>query len=496
MGLSRKEEYFSRLENLEEISVFSPVMIHIREVANNPNSSASDLARVIQHDHGLSSKILKLANSVYYAPGSRKSKTLTQAVVTIGFQEVKNLALSISLMESFRGKVSDKFKFERFWAHSLATAIAAYRLSTVISKDRQEEAFVAGFLHDLGKLVIAYETPDDWSEIVSMVDRGFSIRKAELYQIGTYHTHVGAYIARKWAFPESLAVVMRDHHPLRNPQPNKESGRDVLADIVFLANLFGNLIFRSPLGTRASMEDIKEYADTVFGLSGAMFGRMVQSMRNAVMETAEELSMNLASPISIEDIPESATREELQQQLYALQRTFARKTREFKTLQKLTLDLLLTNDVNEIYILILKTLQEGGLFDRVVAFQVDWKSQKLVGWEASGFKETKWLRDFSVNLANNEDILVSVAKKQEAVYYEEEKRRKGEAEMDPVIAEQMLTRQWGIFPVVALKKSRAVILVDNEFSNEAINEEMVFSLSEFAKQAGTIIERLKLLKEE
>ncbi|MBD3166776.1 HDOD domain-containing protein, partial [bacterium] len=322
MGFNRKKEFYERLGNIEEISVFSPVMIHIREVANNPRSSATDLANVILRDHSLGTKVLKLANSVAFNAGGKPVNTLTQAVVQVGFDEVKHLALSVSLFESFRGSVSDTFKFEYFWAHSLAVGICAQRFANVLWKGRTEEAFVAGFLHDLGKLIITRYAPADWDEINDRVNRGFTTRQAEFQQIGTYHTDVGAHFAERWKFPPHVIEAMRGHHPSNTELKDRQvrGGPPTIADIIYLANLFGNLIFRSPLGRRKSHEEIIVEASRLFNISRVSFGKILQSIRKAVYDTAEELSVALSKPLRLEDIPEEMSREEIQAQFQQVQR--------------------------------------------------------------------------------------------------------------------------------------------------------------------------------
>ncbi len=488
MTQNRKEEYFERLKDIEEINVFSPVMIKIREVANNPRSSATDLANVILRDHTLGSKVLKLANSVYYSPGNKKISTMTQAVVTLGFEEVKQLAFSISLFDSFRGNMSENFKYEHFWAHSLAVAICAHRFANVIWRDRQEEAFVAGFLHDLGKLVIGRYTPEDWDIIIDKSKKGFTARQAEFQQIGTYHTEVGAFVARKWNFPSELIDAMKGHHT--PTLQYKSNDKVTISDIVYLANLFGNLIYRSPLGIFRSHDEIKNEASRLFNFSGLTFGRILQSVRKSVIETAEDLAIVLSQPIKIEDIPDDISREEMEKQFKQLQLSFQRKCVELNVIQRMSLNLLQATDQNELYTMICIDLVDGGLFDRAIIFKVNWKNGTIEGLSSRGLKKRDWLAKYRLDWGDENGVLGQVIQEGTFLHIDQEETDEEQPSFSQDLIEKLGLNVFGCLPIAIRDRVEAVLLVDNNLGEQPLTEDMIETVSQFTRQIGLLAGRL------
>src|SRR5579871_2886367 len=144
-------------KKLADLPPLPAVVTRIMQTINDPGTSAEELSRLVSLDQGLSSKMLRIVNSAYYGFPKRIS-TITHAVVILGFNTVRNLVLGVSAFGMLPQKgVSSGLDRMKFWEHSVATAVAA----NVLSKQRQpqtrsamEEAFVAGLLHDVGKLFL------------------------------------------------------------------------------------------------------------------------------------------------------------------------------------------------------------------------------------------------------------------------------------------------------------------------------------------------------
>ncbi len=207
------------------------------ELANDLKSSAKDILAVIQMDPVLTAKVLKLINSAFFALPNKVS--LKQAIVLLGVNTIKNLALSsaiIGQMDKGRSTLKDFDQF-RFWQHSLGTAIAARLLARRIGIDQlqQDEYFVAGLVHDIGKLVLAQALPLQFVRTIQLAQsRRVPSWQAEREVLGIDHSEVGALLARKWSLSENLEGSVCFHH-----QPREQQSR--LTWVTHLANHQVNL---------------------------------------------------------------------------------------------------------------------------------------------------------------------------------------------------------------------------------------------------------------
>jgi HD-like signal output (HDOD) protein len=203
-------------KKLADLPPLPVVVTKIMETLNNPNTSAEDLNRLIAMDQGLASKVLRIVNSAYYGFPKRIS-TITQAVVILGFNTVRNLVLGVSAF-GLLGQKSMPYGLnrEKFWEHSLCTAvsggiIARRRLPKV--RTAPEEAFIGGLLHDIGALFLDSYFPVQYAVAMAFAAREKkTAREAEGMVLGIDHVAVGRRIAEHWNFPPHLTAMLGGHH--------------------------------------------------------------------------------------------------------------------------------------------------------------------------------------------------------------------------------------------------------------------------------------------
>lgn len=143
------------INEIQNLPTLPQVVGRISSAIDDPKTSAQYLASIIISDAPLSTKVLKLVNSAYYG-FQRKITTITQATVLLGFNSIKNVILTTSVFDFFNhsNTYSHQFNAVKFWEHSLGTAIACKVLSKRLFFGKPEEAYLAGLLHDIGKMVI------------------------------------------------------------------------------------------------------------------------------------------------------------------------------------------------------------------------------------------------------------------------------------------------------------------------------------------------------
>lgn len=218
---------------------FSTTVTKVMEVCNRPATSSHDLNKVISLDPVLTGKVLKLVNSAYYSLG-REVSSLTHAIILLGINTVKNLALSTAILESIGGKDSFRcLSMDDFWVHSLGVGVISRSFArlTGIPVTEQEEYFVAGLLHDLGKIPLNYCYPEIYNHTLETVNlEQTTLCEAEKRCLDLDHCTVGGWIADKWRLHRDFSDVFHFHH---DPE---SGGREIchFVDIASLANLYAN----------------------------------------------------------------------------------------------------------------------------------------------------------------------------------------------------------------------------------------------------------------
>ena len=189
----------------------------VMEICNNPKASPIDLDRVISLDPVLMGKVLKLINSAYYGLQNQVT-SLVRAIIMLGVNTVKNLALSTAVLD----KLADKSGFralnmEGFWRHSLSVGVVAKMIARKkgVEAQRLDEFFAAGLLHDIGKIPLNNALSDEYVRAMSLADRErIPLHLAEKRSIDLDHAESGAMIADAWHLDGPIADAIRYHHDL------------------------------------------------------------------------------------------------------------------------------------------------------------------------------------------------------------------------------------------------------------------------------------------
>jgi putative nucleotidyltransferase with HDIG domain len=219
-------------ESIISLPTLPTVVSKMIQLVDNPKTSASSLARLIYTDQALTARILKLANSAYYG-FPREISTVNLAIVVLGFNTVKEMGLSLSVFEFFKDDKSDAtFDISRFWQHSIGCGSAARMLARHVNYHLTGEAFVAGLLHDIGKVILRQYLAKEFTFIIEKVSHGeVDLDEVEMDIVGTTHAQIGAWLSEKWNLPRIIVDGIAFHHV---PWQAKED--QILVAIVSLAN--------------------------------------------------------------------------------------------------------------------------------------------------------------------------------------------------------------------------------------------------------------------
>jgi putative nucleotidyltransferase with HDIG domain len=197
---------------VDAMPAFPKSVQKILELTRDVNCSAKDLVQVIDHDPVVMVKILKVVNSAYYAL-PRKITSINHAVVHLGLNPIKNLALSIAAIGMLPQTSAAGFDSQQYLLHSLSTAGLARKIALRLDDADPMDCFTAGLLHDFGKAVFAQFMPVEFSQALAHSKAsGGSLHQALRGVIGVDHTVVGAMLVEKWRFAPALVETIRNQH--------------------------------------------------------------------------------------------------------------------------------------------------------------------------------------------------------------------------------------------------------------------------------------------
>jgi putative nucleotidyltransferase with HDIG domain len=219
---------------IEGLPTLPHVVSQVLEKTRNANSSLDEIVSLISTDQALVSTFLRLVNSAFYG-FSRRIATLKQAITLLGFRSVRNVVVNAGVVGIFRRRAFDVDHRRRLWDHSVACAVTARLLAERQGYAAKEEAFTAGLLHDIGKVVIDQYAPKHSAAILVRVAAGEDRRSAETEVLGVDHTKIGAWIAERWHLPKALCSVIEHHHAPEGASGEIE-GTAALVRIVAAAN--------------------------------------------------------------------------------------------------------------------------------------------------------------------------------------------------------------------------------------------------------------------
>ncbi len=249
-ALARQKIVQAAIGEISHIATLPEITLRIIEIVEDPDSTAQDLHKVIANDPALCARVLKVVNSAFYGlPGQIGS--INRAIVLLGLNAVKNIAIAASLAKLFRGgQFTPWFSAKDLWTHSIAVGAAVKLLAEKARLNLPDEAFLAGLIHDIGLIVEMQVMRPKFIEVLEAVhDNGVPFLVAERKIIGADHQDFGRALCEKWKFPRSFACVTGWHH---RPMELDPASRTLTA----LVNLADVIAARAGIGFSGTISSL------------------------------------------------------------------------------------------------------------------------------------------------------------------------------------------------------------------------------------------------
>ncbi len=275
---------FERME-LSNLPSLPSILLKLIATCSDEDASMKDLALIVEKDPSLCMKILRMVNSVYYS-FSQKVQNFNQALALLGIDTIRSIAVSASVYQVFDGVKDDvQFNLKYFWWHSLTTAVLANLIAKKISYPMPEEAFLSGMLHDIGKLVLLKNYPEEYAELLQKKPSSAKIIHEEQQQLEVTHCETGAWLIRHWNLQSFIADAILYHHEPAHRIVNALP----LVKIIYVANGLCS-------ETAGSKDDRFAMAFEILDLEPEDIEKLLLEAEAQVDQIAESLDIDIEHP--------------------------------------------------------------------------------------------------------------------------------------------------------------------------------------------------------
>ena len=276
------EPLFARIT---EVSTLPQIALRTLQLANDPKSTATDLANVIQSDPAFAARVLRIVNSSSF--GIRGGvASLSHAIVLLGFREMRNLALTTHVASLFRKTTGHgHYRRRHLWLHMVSVAVVARHIATTCRTVAPEEVYLAGLLHDVGIILLDQALHRPFCHVLDALEEDDVVTDVENSILGFDHAALGQHALTAWGLPSELCDAAAYHHrPLACPSDDR-----TLVSTVALANSMCHRMGIHSIGV-ATKQDLPREVFGTLGLKMSHVSQMVEDLPGQ-LATASEIAM-------------------------------------------------------------------------------------------------------------------------------------------------------------------------------------------------------------
>ena len=279
MSTEQKYKIDNLLQRMDDFPTLPTIYSSLMELTSNPRSTVQDVANLISRDQAISVKLLKVANSTVFGIQT-KVDSISQAIFYLGYNEVKNIALSLSIMDIFKksNSRSDTFVVD-LWKHSIAVGVITRLLGVRTGTKNLENYFISGIIHDIGKLFLYKFFKENYINQLSDAFKS-DIKASEIERnvYGMNHDEIGSELAKMWKLPVSIRNAIKYHNNgLVGSEP------DMLVGCIHLANIISIMLKLGNPGYEASSQpnfNIWKFINLPFGTLKSIYNDIISAYKS------------------------------------------------------------------------------------------------------------------------------------------------------------------------------------------------------------------------
>jgi len=488
---SLREKALQIMEGFNDLPSMPQVITRVREISEDPKSSAADLANIILSDHSLTTRILRIANSAFYGQFSGKVSTITQAIILLGFNAVRNTVMGIAVYDSFSQlQRQTEFNLAHFWTRSLACGVIAKDMACRLNYKSSEEAFIAGFMHDVGQPVMCMIFANDIPRIGRLIGRTDDPVRHERDKLGLDHQEVGEWLGKKWNLPPILLKPIRLHH--RVGRPLRERSPEPLVDLIYGADLIVNKLTDPTIRREEIVDLLADDIEQLLGINRHELAEVIEQTTELVHEIAGELNIEItnltAEPVAEKmHMPAAAPPPEL---LDTMQR-LSDAERELAIFREVSSALKKGTSEEEILQTLLEGIYRGMEFKRAILLRIDRTAHRARGVLGFGVSSQQQVLELSIPLIDGVGAIVACAVENQRVNILDQSADIYASKLDDAEKQAFDTPAFCLFPIQIMDDVEYVVFVEN-LDSRPIEDHRADSVESFVSQAAMALERFRL----
>ena len=465
------------------------VFVAILEQITSENASAEDVARIIERDQSLTARVLAVANSAYYG-FQTKISTVPRAVALLGFGVIKNLALSVSVFDDFLNPIDIVgFDKARFWEHSLVCAAVAREIAEQTKISAPDELYVAGLLHDIGKVALDVACGELYRDLLKQATEG-EARSLVLEQniLGIDHAEVAGMLSQRWNLPDSIAAAICNHHkaPLEelSSRQQKMTAALAIADLISWTQDFGSInALRPPF--------VDDQTREILDINSLDIEKIRKAMDLQIITTAQLFDLSIPDIGDFRDALMKANVElgRINCLYEEAKHKLERQVNELSCLNRAVYQIRNDLDATEIVKALLKAIRDELGFSRAMLFRIGGENNEF--YLADCITETGISADYEkLSFVPKKDTLLSSTLEQNRVA---RFTKTAKWESEPLFA-YLETDKITVIPIVTKRGYAGVVTADNCQQERPLSIGSIDLLSILAHETGLAVDNALLFE--
>jgi len=466
------------------------VAIKLLKLTQDESSAAGDLVRLIETDPAISAKILRIVNSVAYGL-PRKIASIKHAIVLLGFTTIRSLAMDVVLYDQLiqhRGRHA--FNRVHFWQHCLTVATLCRALAQRLDYPDPEEAYIAGLLHDIGKIMTETYGRVTYSDLLSQLDNheGMLI-DVEKKIIGLSHSDIGAFVCHQWGLPDNVVLALKLHHERFASLPLNPQLQQLIA-MVSLADFISWLLGAGSVNI-ARNSILQPEVEELIPLKEINIQAMISAANLEIKDIAEFYNFSLPTP---EQFKENLLQANIQlsrfnTNYYYLHHDLQAKVRHLTQIKKSLKEVHKSLDPKEVLDMTMRSVRQDFGYDRVYFLGLDSGQRSLKVLNVSDSGKGTWARGIEIEIRAEPSVVLDCLRGKVPALLSDRSRVEGE------ILTRFRVREMGIIPVVCHNTIIGILGVDNITSARPLDQEDLLTLTTITSELGLALENARRFNE-
>jgi len=470
------------LAKLSDLPTLPLVLRRVLQIIGDSRSSAGDVAEAIRVDQALSARLLRIINSAYYGL-THKVSGVRHAVVMLGYRSVANIVMSVSVFDSLV-QASDGAGLDKalFWQHSLATAACASRLAKQTRLHDPEEAYTAGLLHDMGKLVLARFQPEGYAKVLQALMEGGQVIEQEKLLLGASHDEVGGLVAARWNFPSHLRDAISFHHATELGWIEKAETRNLTALIAVADYLCWEMGF--PSADAAAMPLLAPEVLELVDFSGLDRDELSDHVESEIQRAAEIYEMQ---PLLPKELRARMAADDDYESVYdQIRAGLEERAVDTSVIGSILQSVQGCATADEVFAILMEKIRDAFQFDRIFLFRKDTEADPAVGLQLSLLLDERGMHSLQDKAPVLDGPIADCAEKRQAFVHRGSIKFPGSDRASDSVCEL------GGVPVVVADHLLAVLVVSNEQSGTPVTDQAIRSMDLLAREVSLVIENQQL----